>query len=208
MEIREYCVQAFLDELASPSPAPGGGSAAALAGAMSAALIGMVCRVTIGKPRFAAVEGELRAVLEEAEALRQQLADLAEADTQAFNQVMAAHRLAKETDEQQATRQVAIQMALRQATRIPLETASACAATLRLVGRVIAQINPNALSDAGVAALLAEAGLRGAHLNVAVNLAGIQDAEFVQAAQQELGRALESAEQEKERVVAYVLGQS
>ncbi len=208
MRIRESRVQAFLDELAGPSPAPGGGSAAALAGAMGAALIGMVCNLTVGQPRFAAAEDELRAALAEAEALRRRLTNLADADTHAFNQVMAAYRLPQETDDQQATRQAAIQTALRQATQIPLETAAACAVTLQLAGRVIAKINPNTLSDAGVAALLADAGLRGAQLNVAANLAGIQDAGFAQETRQELERALAGAEQEKERVLTHVLGQS
>jgi formiminotetrahydrofolate cyclodeaminase len=205
MDIKGSSIQAFLDELASPSATPGGGSAAALAGAIGAALIGMVCNLTLGRPRFAAAEDDLRAALAEAEALRGQLAALAEADTGAFNQVMAAYRLPKDSGEQQAARQAAIQAALKQATQVPLETAIACAAALRLVGRIVAYINPNALSDAGTAALLAEAGLRGAQLNVAVNLAGIQDAGFVQEARQALARTLEGADEERERVVAYVL---
>jgi formiminotetrahydrofolate cyclodeaminase len=206
MDIKSSSVQAFLDDLASSSATPGGGAAAALAGAASAALIGMVCNLTVGRPRFAAVEDDLRAALAQAESLREQLAALAEADTGAFNQVMAAYRLPKDGDEQQSARQAAIQAALKQATRVPLETAIACAAALRLAGRIIAQINPNALSDAGTAAVLAEAGLRGAQFNVAVNLAGIQDAEFVQAARQALAQALEGADEERKRVLAYVLG--
>ena len=206
MDIKGSSIQAFLDELASPSATPGGGAAAALAGAASAALIAMGCNLTIGRPRFAAAEDDLRAALAQAEALRGQLTTLAEADTGAFNQVMAAYRLPKDSDEQQIARQAAIQAALKQATRVPLETAIACAAALRLVGRIIAHINPNALSDAGTAAVLAEAGLRGAQFNVAVNLAGIQDAEFVQEARQALAQALERAGEERERVIAYVLG--
>src|SRR5512136_1369160 len=151
MDIKRSSIQAFLDELASSSATPGGGTAAALTGATSAALIGMVCSLTIGRPRFAAAEDDLRAALAQAETLRAQLVALAEADTGAFNQVMAAYRLPKDSAEQQTARQAAIQTALKQATQVPLETASACAAALRLVGRIIAQINPNALSDAGTA---------------------------------------------------------
>jgi formiminotetrahydrofolate cyclodeaminase len=161
MDIKGSSIQAFLDELASSSATPGGGSAAALAGAASAALIGMVCNLTVGRPRFAAAEGDLRAALAQAETLRGQLTALIEADTSAFNQVMAAYRLPKDSDEQQNARQAAIQAALKHATQVPLETATACAAALRLVSRIIAHINPNALSDAGTAAVLAEAGLRG-----------------------------------------------
>jgi formiminotetrahydrofolate cyclodeaminase len=206
MDIKASSIQAFLDELAGPSATPGGGSAAALAGAISAALIGMVCNLTIGRPRFAAAEDDLRAALAQAEALRKQLAALIEADADAFNQVMAAYRLAKDSDDQQIARQAAIQTALKKATQVPLETATACAAALRLVGRIIAHINPNALSDAGTAAVLAEAGLRGAQFNVAANLAGIQDAEFVQEVRQAVARALEEADGELERVMAYISG--
>ena len=201
MDIKASSIQAFLDDLAGPAATPGGGSAAALVGAFGAALICMVCNLTIGRPRFAAAEDDLRAALVEAETLRRQLAALAEADTHAFNQVMAAYRLPQGGD-----KEAAIQSALKQATQVPLETAIACAAALRLVDRVIARINPNALSDAGTAALLAEAGLRGAQFNVGINLAGIEDAGFVQEARQALARALEGAEQERERVAAYVLG--
>ena len=205
MTIADERVQVFLEKLAGPSATPGGGSAAALAGAMGAALVGMVCNLTVGKKRFADVEDELRGVLDETETVRRELTNLADADTQAFDQVMAAYRLPKETQEEQTARQAAIQAALRQATQIPLETAIACAAVLKLTAQVIAIINPNVLSDAGAAALLAEAGLRGAQLNVAINLADIQDPIFVEETQQQLDRVLSGVQQEKESVFAYVL---
>jgi len=198
-------VQVFLDELASSSATPGGGSAAALAGAMGAGLVGMVCRLTIGKKRFADVKDEFSGVLNEAEALRLRLTDLADADTQAFDQVMVAYRLPRETPEEQAARQTAIQSALQGATRVPLETARACGTIVKLAAQVIEKINPNALGDAGAAALLAEAGLKGAQLNVAINLADINDPVFTQETQEDLRRILSGADQEKERVFAYVL---
>jgi formiminotetrahydrofolate cyclodeaminase len=205
MTIRDGSVQALLDELAGSSATPGGGSAAALAGAMGAALLNMVCNLTISKKQFAAVEDELRGVLEEAEALRRQLTSLADADTRAFDRVMAAYRLPKETEEERATRQAAIQRALQAATQVPLETAAACATVVKLTARVIAKVNPNALSDAGTAALLAEAGLRGAQLNVGINLTSIRDPDFVQEKQKGLNQVLSGATQEKERVFSYVL---
>jgi len=207
MALKDTRIQVFLEELAGSSATPGGGSASALAGAMGAGLVGMVCRLTIGKKRFTNVEDELRRVLEEAEALRQQLSDLADADIQAFDQVMAAYRLPKETQEDQAARQAAIQRALQAATRVPLETASACAGVLKLAAQVIGKINPNALSDAGAAALLADAGLKGAQLNVAINLADIHDPIFVEETQEALRGVLSATDQEKERVFAYVLEQ-
>lgn len=208
MAIKDGSVQALLDELAGSSATPGGGSAAALAGAMGAALLSMVCNLTIGKKQFVAVEDELRGVLEEAEALRRQLTSLAEADTRAFDRVMAAYRRPKETEEEQASRQAAIQRALQGATQVPLETAAACAAIIKLTAQVIAKVNPNALSDAGTAALLAEAGLRGAQLNVDINLGSIRDPKFVQEKQKHLTQVLSGASQEKDRVFSYVLEHS
>jgi formiminotetrahydrofolate cyclodeaminase len=208
MAIKDGSVQSLLDQLAGSSATPGGGSAAALAGAMGAALLSMVCNLTIGKKQFVAVADELRGVLEEAEALRRQLTSLADADTRAFDQVMAAYRRPKETEEEQASRQAAIQRALQGATQVPLETAAACAAIIKLTDQVIAKVNPNALSDAGSAALLAEAGLRGAQLNVGINLGSIRDSMFVQEKQKHLTQVLSGASQEKDRVFSYVLEHS
>jgi formiminotetrahydrofolate cyclodeaminase len=136
--------------------------------------------------------------------LRRQLTNLADADTRAFDQVMAAYRRPKETEEEQASRQAAIQRALQGATQVPLETAAACAAIVKLTAQVIAKVNPNALSDAGTAALLAEAGLRGAQLNVGINLGSIRDPNFVQEKQKDLTQVLSGASQEKDRVFSYV----
>jgi len=205
MTFKDKPIQGLLEELASSSATPGGGSAAALAGAMGAALVSMVCRLTIGKKRFADVEDELRSVLEEAEALRARLTDLADADTQAFDRVMEAYRLSKATKEEQSARQVAIQAALQGATQVPLETARACATIVKLVAQAIARINPNAVSDAGAAALLAEAGLRAAQLNVAINLGAIDDPAFAHKTQEDLHGIVYGSDREKERVFAYVL---
>jgi len=205
MAIKNKQLQELLGELAGASATPGGGSAAALAGAMGAALVSMVCTLTSGKPRFAAVEDELQGVLAEAEFLRRRLVDLAEADSHAFDQVMAAYRLPKGTLEEQTQRHAAVQAALGQATQVPLETAEACASVVRLAAQVVAKINPSTLSDAGTAALLGEAGLRAAQLNVMTNLAAIHDPAFVQAKQQALNVLLTDVDQAKERVVAYVV---
>jgi formiminotetrahydrofolate cyclodeaminase len=205
MAHKDKQVQVFLEELASSSATPGGGSAAALAGAMGAGLVGMACRLTIGRKRFADVEDELRGVLDEAEALRLRLTDLADADTQAFDQVMAAYRLPKQTRTEKATRQTSIQSALQGATQVPLETARACGAVVNLAAQVIDKINPNALSDAAAAALLAEAGLKSAQLNVAVNLADIDDLIFVEKTQEDLRTILSGTDQVQARVFSYVM---
>jgi formiminotetrahydrofolate cyclodeaminase len=207
MAHKDKRVQVFLEELAATSATPGGGSAAALAGAMGAGLVSMVCRLTIGRKHFADLEDELRAVLEEAETLRVRLTELADADSEAFDQVMAAYRLPKETQEEGAARQAAIQAALQGATQVPLETARACATVVVLATQVIEKINPNALGDAGAAALLAEAGLKVAQLNVAINLTDIHDPVFVRETHEGLRGILAGAGEAKERVFAYVLDQ-
>ena len=137
MTHKDKRVNVFLEELASSSATPGGGSAAALAGAMGAGLVSMVCRLTVGRKRFADAEGELQGVLDDAEALRLCLTNLPDADTQAFDQVMAAYRLPKETPTEQTARQTAIQSALQGATQVPLETARACGAVVKLSAQVI-----------------------------------------------------------------------
>jgi formiminotetrahydrofolate cyclodeaminase len=205
MAIKDKRIEVLLEELAGSSATPGGGSAAALTGAMGAALLSMVCNLTIGRKRFADVEDELQGVLEEAEALCRQLSSLADADSHAFDQVMAAYRLPKETQEEQDTRRAAIQAALQGATQVPLKTAKACAKVLELTAQAIAKINPNALSDAGAAALLAEASLKGAQLNVAINLEAIRDSDFVGETRRDLDRVLSSVDGQREHVFAYVL---
>ena len=205
MSFKDKSMQDFIDELAGPSATPGGGTAAALGGAMGAALISMVCKLTVSKKGVGDVAEELHRVIEGAEVLRRQLTDLADADSQAFDQVMAGHRLPKVTPEEKASRQRAIQDALRHAAQVPLDTATACAAVVKLAHHVISKINPSAISDVGAAALLAEAGLKAAQLNVIINLSSIQDSDFVQETRQALEEALSGADEEKERAFNYVL---
>ena len=166
----------FLAELASDSPAPGGGSVAALAGALGAALVEMVARLTIGKDP--ADQQEMEQVRREAAALQHLLAEDVDRDTQAFNQVMASFKLPKLTGDDKNIRRAAIQAATKEATLLPLAVAADCLAALQLASTVISKGNPNALSDAGVAALMAHAGVQGAGFNVLINLAAIEDPVF------------------------------
>jgi formiminotetrahydrofolate cyclodeaminase len=205
MAMSDQTVQALLDDLAGSSATPGGGSAAALAGAMGAGLVSMVCRLTIGKRRFANAEEELRGVLDEVERLRRQLIDLANADSRAFEQVMAAYRLPKETQPEQTFRKASIQEALQKAADVPLATVIACARVAKLGHQVISKINPSAVSDAGAAVLLAEAGLQGAQLNVVINLSSIEDSHFVEEKRQSLQTAVAGIAAAKEDVLKYVL---
>ncbi len=203
-EIAEGSVREFLDRLAAASAAPGGGAAAALAGAMGAALVSMACRLTSGRARFAAVEEEVRDILDQAERLRGRLMELADSDRRAFDQVMAAYRLPKETQAQREERHEAVQAALKEATRVPLEIAEACAHVIRLAGQAISLVNPNARSDMSVGALLADAGLQGARLNIHINLSGVEDRAFVREKRQALDRLLADVAPERQKALSYL----
>ncbi len=180
MPFSDKTIQEFLDELASPSPAPGGGAAAALSGALAAGLVAMVCRLTIGRKNYENVSAELEAILPRADAKRRTLLELFEADSAAYDAVIATYKLPKETDQEKAARTAAIQDALKHAAEVPFQIAAACADIIDMDLPVAAKGNKNAASDAGSAALLAEAGLRAALLNVEINLAGIKDEAYVQ----------------------------
>jgi formiminotetrahydrofolate cyclodeaminase len=172
-------VNAFLDELASGSPAPGGGSVAALAGALGAALSSMVCHLTIGKKKYAEVEADMKRVLASAEELRGHFAMLVDRDTLAFNKVMEAFGLPKDTDPQRALRMAAINEATKEATLIPLEVMKHCIDGLALAQEVADKGNRNSVSDAGVSALMLHAACEAAALNVKINLLTLTDTEFV-----------------------------
>lgn len=195
-------VRRYLDALASEAPAPGGGSAAALAGAMGAALISMVGRYTVGRPRFSAVEAPAAAALQEAESLRAELLRLMEEDEAAYQAVAAARRLPRDSDDAKRARSRAIQQATRAAAQPPLAMAAACRRALDLSRIVAEHGNPLLASDAGVAALLAEAALRASIINVRVNLASLRDQAFVAQTEAQLVQVAEGTPSLKEEVLA------
>jgi formiminotetrahydrofolate cyclodeaminase len=166
-------VSQFLTELASSAPAPGGGSVAALSGALGAALVSMVCNLTVGKKKYADVEKDIKALLENSERLRHKLADLLQADVQAYTAVSQAMKMPRATDEEKVARAKVMQQALKKATDVPLQIAEACVEVIALCQPAAEKGNKNAVSDAGVAILLAEAGLRSAALNILINLGWI-----------------------------------
>jgi glutamate formiminotransferase/formiminotetrahydrofolate cyclodeaminase len=178
----------FLDAVAAGTPAPGGGSVAALAGALAAALAAMVARLTLGRKRYEPVQEEMEAIVAEAERLRASLAARAVEDAEAYNQVVAALRLPKGTDEERSGRQAAIQDALVHAAEVPLATARDAVATLELARQAARLGNVNALTDAATAAHLARAAFEGAALNVRVNADQVKDRERATAWLAELGR--------------------
>ncbi|WP_087142812.1 methenyltetrahydrofolate cyclohydrolase, partial [Crenothrix polyspora] len=178
IEIKDTAIDVFLDELASKSATPGGGSVAALMGAQAAALISMVCNLTIGKPKYAEVETDMHALLVKSEALREKLTHMIKADVDVFNHLMAVYGMPKETDAEKNRRSAAIQTVLKDATDVPLTCARACAEAINL-SQIAAQKGSVAvISDAGVATMAAYAGLKSAALNVYINTGSLKDKVF------------------------------
>ncbi|MDO9546915.1 MAG: glutamate formimidoyltransferase [Pelolinea sp.] len=165
----------FLDDLASQEPTPGGGSAAAFTAAEAAALTAMVGRVTLGKKKYADVHKEMEGLVHQADELRQSLSNLITEDSAAFEQVMQAYKLPKETAEQDYTRGTAIQAATLKAAETPLETCQEALKVLRLAGVAAEKGNKNAITDAGTASLLAIAAISSAGANVRINLQSLSD---------------------------------
>jgi formiminotetrahydrofolate cyclodeaminase len=204
--IKQSAIDKFLDDLASQNATPGGGSAAAIIGAMGAALVAMVCNLTIGKKKYAGVEEEMKAVLTEAEALRHRLTGMVEDDVQAFDAVMGAYGMPKETDADKEKRSAAIQDALKLATDVPLRCCHSAREVIDLAAKASDKGNLNVISDAGVAVLAAYAALRSAALNVYTNAKMITDKSFADAKLRELETLLSGAEKATEDAYELVKG--
>ncbi|MDD3889583.1 MAG: cyclodeaminase/cyclohydrolase family protein [Syntrophomonadaceae bacterium] len=173
--IADMTLNAFLEELASNSPAPGGGSAAAVSGALGAALISMVCRLTLGKKGYESVEEEIKTALDKSDELCKTLTSLIDEDITAFNTLMDTLKMPKETPDQKNIRNTMLQNAFRKAAESPLKIASACLETIILAKEIVNKANKNLISDIGVAAQQAYGGLESAIINVKVNLPYIKD---------------------------------
>ncbi|EGW37179.1 cyclodeaminase/cyclohydrolase family protein [Desulfosporosinus sp. OT] len=175
MDLKDMSLGEFAQEVASTSPAPGGGSVAAYAGAQGYALVAMVCRLTLGREKFFAVQDKIKSLLEVAVAKQELLLTLVDEDTQGFNIVMEALSLPKNSDEEKLIRREAIEKATFKAAEIPLQTAKKCLAGLCEMPNLLTIGNPNALSDMGVAALMFKSGLEGALYNVQINALGLKE---------------------------------
>ena len=168
----------FLDKLASSAPEPGGGSASALAASIGAALVSMVANLTVGKQKYADVQDQIKELVDNSEKVRGELQSLVQKDTEVYGVLAAAFKRPRETDSEKAERDQAIQNACKEATMVPYAIAEQCLEVAKL-SEVAADIgNVNAVSDAGVAALLAEAAAQCAALNVKINLGTIKDEAF------------------------------
>ncbi|MEW6622151.1 MAG: cyclodeaminase/cyclohydrolase family protein [Bacillota bacterium] len=197
-------VKDFIQEVAKDSPAPGGGSVAALAGAISAALVSMVANLTIGREKYKEQEEELIIVREKAAVLQEKLTHIVDEDTQTFNLVMNAYKMPKTTEEEKTKRTQAIQEALKRASELPMEAAECSLEAMKLVKVVVEKGNPNCISDAGVGCLMAEAGLKGALFNVEINIGSIKDEEFKNQMQSKVEQLSQEAQNLSKEIIQMV----
>ncbi len=202
--IKDHSIQQFLDALASKSATPGGGSVAALLGAQAAALTDMICQLTLGKPAYAEVEADMLALSAKSTALRHTLTALIQADVDVFNQLMACYGLPKQSDGEKAARSAAIQVALKEATEVPIACARACKEAMLLSKIAAEKGSLGAISDAGAAAMAAYGGLKTAALNVYINTGSLKDRAFADAKIKELETLLAGAEQLADEVYLLV----
>jgi len=194
-------LRSFSDDLASDAPVPGGGSAAAYAAALGAALAAMVARIATKKSPD---DTALRDYIAEVENLRGDFLRLVDDDSAAFARVAEAMKLPKATDEEKKARADRMQTALLAASRVPLEVAKTSRRLLDACERGLAKAPPAAVSDLGVGALMAEAALRGAAMNVMINLASLKDHGQVKALSEDLDRALEGADAQRKKITDFV----
>ncbi len=203
-------IRAYVDDASAGVPTPGGGSIAALAGALGMSMACMSANFTVGKKKFKDVEREVRGHLDACLKARDELLRLMDEDTQAYAGVSAAYGMPRETSEQKSARRAAIQKALVVAMDAPLRAVRMCRESLRVLSGLADVANPNLISDVGVAAVLAEAALRAAKLNVEINLKFLKDEELVAATRSEIEEAAreaaENARSTLETVVAAIGG--
>ncbi len=203
-EFSKLSLEQFLGALASDAPTPGGGTAAAVTGAMGASLAEMVAQLTLSKERYAASHEAVRPIAEAGQLARVEFLSLAREDAEAYDGVVAARRMPKDTETEKASRLQQIAVASRNATEVPMRTAQAAIRLLAALPELAEKGNPNAVSDVGAAALLLDACVEGALLNVGINLSGIEDATFVAEMLRETSVLQEESQRLRSQVVALV----
>ncbi|HHW74406.1 MAG TPA: cyclodeaminase/cyclohydrolase family protein [Firmicutes bacterium] len=196
----EMTIKEFLNRLASDSPAPGGGSVSALAGSLGAALSAMVARFTAGRKGSEELEQQIEHNLQVSLRLQRLLQEDVSRDTAAYNAVVAAYRMPKESEADQAVRSRTIQEALQEATRLPLQVAQRSLEVFKLSLWALEKGNPNTWSDAMVAVSMAQSGIEGALSNVAINLDGIKDTAFIEEMRAQAGEIRREAQRLREKI--------
>ncbi|MCL6635584.1 MAG: cyclodeaminase/cyclohydrolase family protein [Peptococcaceae bacterium] len=189
---------------ASNEPTPGGGSVSAMVACFGVAMTAMVCNLTLGKEKFKDVEPQVREIVDTAYGLLKKLEDLVDADMADFNNFMATFRMPKNTDEEKAARNEAMQKALKSATDTPMEIARVCLKALEITDKLAPIGNKMAISDAGVAAVVAEAALNGVLLSADINIPMIKDGEYVKKTVAEKEQMVAEAKRLKDRAFAVV----
>ncbi|WP_422447328.1 cyclodeaminase/cyclohydrolase family protein [Thermoanaerobacterium sp. DL9XJH110] len=205
MQLSEYAIEDFLSLLASGEPAPGGGAASALVGAVGTALCSMVANLTSGKEKFKEKESFLREILQESCKLQESLTSLIDKDTEAFNGVSKVFKMPRETDEQKEERKKAMERALKNAALVPLSVMEDAVAALRLHEKAVGNTAAAAVSDIGVGALCLKAALQGAWLNIKINLNGIKDRAFVEEFDEKSGELLKEGSALADKIFERVL---
>ena len=208
MKLVELDVLKFLDVVDSNSPAPGGGSVSALASSLGTSLARMVAHLSFGKKNYEALPDDVKAKFvanfDELLKIKNELNDLIDRDSEAYNTVMAAYKLPKETDEEKAARNTEIQKSLKYAIQTPYDIVVLSGKAISLLGEILANGNQNAITDIGVGTMLLMVGLEGGILNVKVNLSSIKDTAYVEKINKEISEIKAVAEKEKERIMEIV----
>jgi len=200
----EITITQFLDAVASGNATPGGGSVSALTGSLASALVEMVANLTLKKKGFENQETAIKKILEEAHSYREALATAIVQDIAAYQEVIRAYLLPKANEEEKKKRRGEIQKALKKAADPPLFTAATSLKVLKLCHKAVEKGNPNALSDAAVGALLADAALGGGVFNVLINLSALDDKQYVEKMKKELRRLQQEGAKIKEQIMAKV----
>ncbi|MPZ13475.1 MAG: hypothetical protein GEU73_03465 [Chloroflexi bacterium] len=204
MSLVSLTIEEYLARLASSDPTPGGGSLAALAGAMAAAMLAMTCNLTVGRPRYAAIEADVQTILADTALLRQRLLELADTDADAYLAVRDAYRLPRSSDVERAARDRSIEAAMHRATEVPVEGAETSRAVLDLALRAAGTTNVALLGDVAVAAHLALAAARGAADQAGLNLQQVTEAAFAASMRARLAGALAGADDVAARALQLV----
>jgi len=195
-------IRVYVEDLARRKPAPGGGSGAALAGALGAAAASMAANFTIGREKYADVEPQVKAALANLDRVRAELLTLVDEDVKAYSQVGPAYQMPRTTEQEKAARAAAIQEALHTACGVPLRVCAAALEALEACEALVNICNKMLVSDVAVGAMLAEAAFRGAQVNVEINLNAMKDAEFVAATRAKVAADARAAREMHDRVTA------
>jgi len=201
----EKSINYFLDKLCSSSPEPGGGSASALSGAIAASLCGMLASLTIGKKGYEAVQDEMKEAYEKSKKLKDEMLELLQRDTEAFEDASKALKMPRETEEQKALRAKALEEGLKKATAVPLEIMEKALEIAKLAYSTSLKGNKMAISDGAVSAIFAEAAATGGMINVLINFSWMKDKEYIEKTSRKVDAIIEEVKKIRNETVDYVV---